>query len=224
MKKFFSCFFVIWLVMFLLFNAVVFISLGNIVGFKNAESSFWIAYSFIVISFAGQLLCAKKAFQGDCKKLFYNMPLLSISYTGLITMTILGILMMIIGIPYWICLCLCLIILAFNVIAVAKAQLASDINSEIDEKIKTNTSFIRNLTVEAEIMMRKAKTENERKSLNQLYETIKYSDPVSKSELTEVESLIKSDFSSLKISFSEQTADKIMQELEERNKKCKLLK
>ena len=59
-----------------------------------------------------------------------------------------GIVMLINAIPEWIGIIACAIILAVNAIAVIKANAAANTVSDIDEKIKNQTFFMKNLAAE----------------------------------------------------------------------------
>ena len=225
MKKNFKYYAIIWAVMFVLFNALTFIVTANTIGLDNATASFWFSYALIVITFVGQLVCAKEAFNGDVKKLFYNMPLLSVSYTGLIATVVIGLLCMLVNaIPSWIGACICLIVLAAVIIASIKAKAAADIIQNRDKQIKQKTSFIKNLTVEAETLMNTAKTEEEKKELKKLYEAVKYSDPMSCCELDDIEEQIQTAFRSLKNDCSQEKIQNLIGLISVRASKCKALK
>lgn len=232
MKKVFKFYSTVWAVLLALFNVISFVSVGW-AGTPKYTPSFWIGYAFITISFIGQIVCAYFAFKDDdIKKTFYNVSLISTSYTGLILSFVFGGLCMIISpLPYWVGIILCAIVLGFNIIAIVKASAAVDIVSEIDDKVKTKTFFIKSLTVDAESLIARAKNETIKAECKKVYETVRYSDPMSNDALASVESDITIKFSKLSeavISEDSVTvatlADEIITLLGDRNKKCKLLK
>lgn len=232
MKKVFKFYSAVWAILLALFNVISFVSVGW-VGIPKYTLSFWIGYVFITLSFIGQIVCAYFALKDeDIKKTFYNISLISTSYTGLILSFIFGGLCMIISpLPYWVGIILCAIVLGFNVIAVVKATAAIDIVSGIDEKVKESTLFIKSLTVDAENLISRAKSENIKAECKKVYEAVRYSDPISNGFLTSIESDITIKFSKLSDAVvSEDSeavvilADEIIILLGDRNKKCKLLK
>lgn len=103
MKKVFKNYAVIWAVLLVVFNVIAFVSPGWITHEKYT-ASFWIGYVFITLAFLGQLACAYVAFKAEnLTKLFYNLPLFSLSYTGLIVSFVVGGLCMLISpLPYWV--------------------------------------------------------------------------------------------------------------------------
>ena len=160
MKKVFKFYSIIWAVLLALFNVISFVSVGW-AGISKYTPSFWIGYAFITLSFIGQIVCAYFALKdNDIKKTFYNVSLIAASYTGLILSFVFGGLCMLLSpLPYWVGIILCTIILGFNVIAVVKATAAIDIVGGIDKKVKEKTLFIKSLTVDAETLMSRAKSE-----------------------------------------------------------------
>ena len=232
MKKVMKFYCVIWAILLALFNVISFVSVGWAETPKYTPS-FWIGYIFITIAFIGQLICTYFALKdNDSKKTFYNISLISTSYTGLILSFIFGGLCMIISpLPYWIGIILCAIVLGLNVIAIVKASIAIDIVGEIDEKVKENTLFIKSLTIDAENLISRAKSEAVKAECKKVYEAVRYSDPMSSNALTSVESEITITFAKLSEAVvddnfetvSEFTSEIIIL-LGDRNKKCKLLK
>ena len=232
MKKVFKFYSTVWAILLALFNVISFVSVGW-AGISKYTPSFWIGYVFITVSFIGQIVCAYFALKdNDIKKTFYNISLISTSYTGLILSFVFGGLCMIISpLPYWVGIILCAIILAFNIIAVVKATAAIDILGGIDKKVKEDTFFIKSLTVDAENLISRAKSENIKAECKKVYEAVRYSDPMSSAALASIESDITIKFSKLSeavISENSGTvvtlADEIIILLGDRNKKCKLLK
>lgn len=232
MKKVFKFYSVIWAVLLALFNVISFVSVGW-AGIPKYTPSFWIGYVFITLSFVGQIVCAYFALKDDdIKKTFYNVSLISTSYTGLILSFVFGGLCMIISpIPYWVGIILCAIVLGINVIAVIKASAVVDIVSSIDEKTKESTLFIKSLTVDAESLMSRAKSETIKAECKKVYEAVRYSDPMSNGALVSIESEITIKFSNFsnavvsdKFNVASECATELVILIDERNKKCKLLK
>lgn len=232
MKKVFKFYSVIWAVLLALFNVISFVSVGW-AGISKYTPSFWIGYAFITLSFIGQIVCACFALKdNDIKKTFYNVSLIAASYTGLILSFVFGGLCMIISLlPYWVGILLCAIVLGINVIAIIKASAVVDIVSSIDEKAKESTFFIKSLTVDAESLMSRAKSETIKAECKKVYEAIRYSDPMSNGALVPIESEITIKFSNFsdavvsdKFNVASECATELVILIDERNKKCKLLK
>lgn len=232
MKRTFKFYSIIWAALFVLFNVISFASVGW-TGIEKYTPSFWIGYVFITISFIGQFLCAHVALKDDdIKKTFYNISLITTSYTGLILSFVFGGLCMIISpLPYWIGIILCAILLVCNVISVTKAAAAIDLVAEIDDKVKTKTLFIKSLTVDAESLVSRAKSDAIKAECKKVYEAVRYSDPMSNGALASIESEITIKFAKLSDAVVSEDSEavaalaaEILILLGDRNKKCKLLK
>ena len=142
MKRKFLVYSVCWALMLALFNIIVFVTPNEIGGVSKFTDGFWIGYGFTVAAFVGQLVCAFFALkQTENKKLFYNIPLITLSYGALITTLVVGAIFEAIpAIPAWIAAIVCSAVLAFSIIAVVKAKAAAEVVSGIDEKIAAQTA------------------------------------------------------------------------------------
>lgn len=232
-KSIFPKYVIIWLIMLAIFNVICFVVPSTIDGGYIRTGSFWVGYIFISLAFLGQLICAWIALKSDSvSKLFYNIPLITISYTGLILMLIVGSLFMIIpALPVWLGIILCVLIFAFTAIAVIQSSTAADIVQQKEEKIRTRTSTIRNLTTDTENLIYQAQNEAIRYECQKVFDALRYSDPMSSPELTEIEVNISGklhELSDAVIKNDIDNAQKISNDLViligNRNRKCRLLK
>lgn len=234
MKKGFKFYLAAWAILLAVWCAVVFLVRPILPEYTiNYDARFWIAWGFILVAFIGNLICAKIAFRAEnLKKMFYNLPLVTISWTALICMLIAGsALMLIPGCPAWVAAVICAIILAFNAISVIKAAAASSIVDQVDEKIKTKISFIRSMTVEAESIMARAKSDEVKAECKNVYEALRYSDPMSSPELAGIEAKITMKVDEFLSAVgaddkakAKEIADEVVILVGEKNKKCKGLK
>lgn len=232
MKRLFKSYAILWAILLILFHVIAFVSVGWI-GQEKYTTSFWIGYCFITAAFIGQLVCAYIAFRADnATKLFYNLSLISTSYSGLIVTFIVGGLCMLISpLPYWVGIIGCAIVLAANALSVIKADIAVAEIERVDEKIKEQTYFIRSLTVDVDTLMAQAKSDIVIAECRKVYEAIRYSDPMSHEALNAIEeqiTLLFDDFSNAvqtdDAALVAELAKQVIILLEDRNKKCKLLK
>lgn len=233
MKKTFGFYSIIWAICLALFNVIVFVTPNEAGGMSKFGGAFWVGYIFITLAFIGQLACAYFAFKpSDKQKVFYNIPLITVSYTGLIIMLIAGTACMAIpNLPNWLGIIVCLAVLAFTAIAVLKAAFAVSVVTEIDERVKVKTFFIKSLTVDTEHLVNTAKTTELKALAKKVYEAVRYSDPMSNAVLVEVEEKIQNGFvdfenavNSEDYELATSTADELLSLIDIRNKKCKLLK
>lgn len=233
MKKGFKFYSIVWAILFILFNVIVFVVPNENDEYTKFGGAFWSGYIFISLAFIGQLICAFFALQAENKnKLFLNIPIISISYTGFILSVIAGIICMVIpNLPNWIGIIICLAILAFTAISVIKATTAIELVQSVDKKIKEQTLFIKSLTVDANVLQSRATSNEAKKATKNVYEAIRYSDPMSNSLLKRIEERIQEEFDVLSdavtindIETITSSSNEILNLLDERNQKCKMLK
>lgn len=234
MKKSFKNYAMIWGILLAVWCAVVFLVRPIIPGYViNYDARFWIAFVFIVLAFIGNLVCDYLAFKAEnSKKMFLNLPLITVSWSALITMLIVGsVLMLIPNCPAWITAVICIIILAFNAIAVIKAGWAANAVSKVDERVAAQTSFIKSLIVDTESILSRAKSDAVKEECKKVHEAVRYSDPMSNDALSVIEAKITvkvDEFSSAvgvdDAEKAKEIAGEIIILVADRNKKCKAVK
>lgn len=232
MNKKFKYYALIWTILLAAFNVICFVTPSEAAGMSKFGGAFWAGYVFITIAFIGQLVCAYIALNtNDKTKLFYNIPIIRVSYTGLILTLIFGALCMAIpNLPNWAGIVVCAVILVFTAIAVIKAKAASDVVERIDNKVKAQTLFVKSLTVDAESLLARATTPEAKDACKKVYEAVRYSDPMSNDALAGIESQITLKFNEFSNAVTsgadnvEVLANELVILVGDRNKKCKLVK
>lgn len=221
-----------WAIVLAVFNVVTF-AVPITVNVNKFTPSFWIGYAFIMLMFIVQLVCSIVFFKQESKeKRFLNIPIISLSYTALLVSIIVGAVVMAVPfIPYWVGIILDVLVVAFYVIAIISSKAAADTIENIDKKVKTQTFFIKSLTVDAESLLNQSKPDETKAIAKKVYEAIRNSDPMSNEALSSVESQITikfNEFSNAVIEDNKPLAETLGTELiilvNDRNKKCKLLK
>lgn len=233
MKKYFKFYGICWAIALVVFNIITFISTGNTVGISNAGAGFWVGYIFITIVFIGNLVCSFLFFKEEnIDKIFLKLPIIYIAYIALIVSLIAGAIAMAIPvIPYWVGIVVDVVILAVYAIAIVQANTAADVVSEIDDRVKAQTFFIHLLTVDAQTLMSFAQSDDVKTECKKVYESIRYSDPMSNDALAEIERQIQNEFKTFddavkkdNTELVKNSANKMIALINKRNNKCKLLK
>lgn len=232
MKKEVRNYALVWAILVLVFNVIVFVTPNEVGGMSKFEGSFWPGYIFIMISFVGQFACAWKALSGDATKVFYRLPMISISYVAVIIMLIAGVLCMVIPkFPIWLSIIICVIVLAFSVIAVLGAETVASAVEDVDQKVKESTLSIKMMIVDADMIVAKAPAGTIKEEVKKVYEAIRYSDPMSNNALAGVESQISIKLAQLSDVVTQgneevvkEKVSEILLLINERNKKCLMLK
>ncbi len=240
MSKNFKLYLTGWLVSLGLFNAIVFVTPNEIGGISKFDTLFWIAYATITLIFIGQLACAYYVFASESlQHVFYSLPLLGGSLSAIrlnvLTLALLLIFgtvcLTVIPIPEWVGIILCCVALASNILSVIKTSAGVNAIEQTDKRIKQSTLFIKMLTSDAESLKARAKGGEYAARVEKIYDAIRYSDPMSNEALAYIEGKISESFAALSDSVAscdsegvERAAKSLLDDLAERNAKCKALK
>lgn len=233
MKKYFKYYGICWVIALVVFNVITFVAANETVGLSSIGSSFWVSYVFITIAFIGNLICSFLFFKEENKsKMFLNIPIINLVYSALIVSLIVGAVAMAVPqIPYWIGVIVAVFVLAFYAIAIVKASAAANIVHDVEQKVKTQTFFVKSLTVDADSLMVRAKSDEMKAETKKVYEAIRYSDPMSNDALASIENQIQNEFNAFAdavknndIDLAKSSASELVILINDRNKKCKLLK
>jgi hypothetical protein len=229
MKKARDTFLIIWAICFALFNVIVFV-----VPNENREAdNFWIGYAIITIALLGNLVSSVVALNSkNNAKVLYNIPLITTSIVEIVVSSIAGAIFMTVpGIKSWAVVVVSAVIFAVSAIVSLIAKSTADTVGGIDDKIKTKTSFIKGITLDAEMLMTSAENPEIKAEIKKVYEAFRFSDPMSSDALKDVEDRIQNQFNLLsevviredkaKVS---QVAKDLLSLIDYRNKKCKITK
>ena len=233
MKRKLTVYGVVWAICLGIFNVITFATPNEINGVSKFDPTFWIGYVFVTLAFIAQLACAYFALKAEgLKRFFYNIPLIHISYVCVGTMVVVGgCVMALPSITEWVAVIACAVALGLNIIAIIKSASVAEAVVAVDENIANATSFMKRLTVDAQILASGVSSDELRSVANEVFEVIRYSDPMSCDELCEVEGEIKNLFSEFSDSvntadaeLARANAEALIFKINERNLKCKLFK
>ncbi|MBP5261118.1 MAG: hypothetical protein J6Z43_03205 [Clostridiales bacterium] len=221
---------IVWAVLLALFNLIVFVSPGW-AGAEKYSGAFWTAYAITTVVFILHLVFTLFAFKdtgGSKQKLFLNVPIIWISYVGLIVTIIAGSLCMLNSfLPTWAAAIVMGIMLAVFLVSVVKAKIAIDAVEEVGAKVQASTSFIKELRTDAESLAGRASPAS-RDICTKISDAIRYSDPVSNELSASVESDLRVKFDEFAAvvkggddSKVEALGNELLDLIDERNKKCK---
>ena len=191
-------------------------------------AAFWISYAFTVIAFAAQIIIWKAALgrTESLKSKFLGLPVVHIGIVYLVVQIIaFAVFLFIPALPIWSAVVTCVVIAGIS----AACMIASDVGrSEIERvsaKVREKAFYIKQLQVDVELLA-DAETDTATKSaLTQLAEKIRYSDPMSDEQIVDIEERITEKIAELKASADKaKIINEINSLLDERNRKCKILK
>lgn len=212
--------------------ALIALILLNVVAFVlpvEHNVLFWLGYSFAI--FANLLLVSTAIItlnKPNINETFLGLPALSVAWIYFSVQTVFSIWQMAyLDFPYFVGVIINSILAVFTVIVLILASMATKEIKEIDEKIAEKVFYIRNLKAELELL----NTDDSKlaSQIKDLRDTVRFSDPMSHSQLAPIENKIENKFNILKenidnVSIATTICDELQSLLAERNKKCRVLK
>ncbi len=198
----------------------------------NHTTTFWIGYGFtmlaIVITFIGSGMVLGK----DPEKTFMGMSIAVVLWGYFILQAIIGLILMAASsLSYRAAILICAIPLLLACIAVIASVGGNQHIEAVTEYRKEKRFYIQSLLIDVEALEKKTEDASLRKSIRELAEAIRFSDPMSSDKLAVLESKIESKAADLEelvangdIPAAKGMCAEIGDLLIERNKKCKLLK
>lgn len=230
MSKYFKYFMIAWAILLIAFNVATFLSPS----FPNALfDGFWVGYGFVNAALIGFLICSFVAFRVDnADKQFLHMPVIALGWIGLIVCGLVGIAFMIFPVlPGWITAIICMVLFLIFMIAVISAKAVASMVSDRDEELRYQTGFIRYMTSESEILMNSVTDPNYSPLCKEVYEAVRYSDPMSRSDLSGYESAIHTKFQQFSgavragdAAGAQALESELLGLIKERNTRCKMMK
>ncbi len=225
---------IFWIVLFILFNLVCFITPNEWYGVSKFSGGFWAGYGFITASFIFHFIYAYFA-MGEKSKVrrVLNTPLIIISFIEFSFLIIVGVLCMVIpSLPYWVGIIACYAVLAFSIIFLLSAKVVGEDASNANIALNVKTSFMRGLADKAQEIVMETKTPETKSLVTKVYDAIRYSDNVSVEETQMDEMRISVGLEDLKcliqdgadIEKIQQKVDELLLLIDKRNNKCKALK
>ncbi len=217
---------------------MVFIILAvyNIIAFLlpiSRGGMFWTGYCFTM---AALLLTAGVGFytlgREGLKSKVYGIPLLSLSWSYLTAQLIIGLLEMVLpSIPFQYGIILNAVLFGACLAGLIASDIATGEIERIDEKVKEKVSYIKSLQADIESLAGKTADEDAKKTLKDLAQAIRYSDPMSSPRLSEIENEIKMKVNGLSDAAAScdspaivSICGELQQLISERNRKCKTMK
>lgn len=191
-------------------------------------AAFWISYVFTVIAFAAQIVIWKSALgrAESLKSKFLGFPVIHIGIVYLIVQIIaLAVFLLIPTLPIWSAVIACALVAGVSAVCMIASDIGRSEIERVSAKVREKTFYIKQLQTEVELLAG-AETDAATKSeLAQLAEKIRYSDPMSDEQITDIENRITAKIAELKSSTDKtEIINELNSLLDERNRKCKLLR
>ena len=191
-------------------------------------AAFWISYAFTVIAFAAQIIIWKAALgrSESLKSKFLGLPVLHIGIVYLVVQVVaLIVFLSIPTLPIWSAVVACAVIAGVSAVCMIASDVGRSEIERVSAKVQEKTFYIRELQADVEMLEEQEQNPEIKISLTKLAEKIRFSDPMSKEVLADVEAEITAKVKELKTAENKAEIITVLDSLiTERNKKAKLLK
>lgn len=206
MKENKFCISIIYLIVIAMYNLAVFLI------FDERNNVFWISYGFMTATLILGYVILGWFSNVNIKKQFMKLPLLSVVLGFQIVELIISFMFMVLKnhsnvkftiLVQAILLLLCAIILVTLISKEADFEMS-------DKKVKTGVGYINKIRIDIELMLEQCTDKKVQKSMQELLEVIRYSDPITDNSVSELETLIVEKVNELKQVYKSDDTEKII--------------
>ena len=190
-------------------------------------ATFWIAYVFTAAAFAAQIIIWRTALGKEAlKSKFLGFPLVHIGIVyAVIQVIAFAVFMFVPTLPTWSAIVVCSIIAGVSAVCMISADAGRNEIERVEAKVQKKVFYIRELQADIELLADNESDAAVKTALSQLAEKIRFSDPMSNEQLADLENKISTKVAELKTASSKLVIiTELNSLLDERNKKCKILK
>ena len=191
-------------------------------------ATFWIAYVFTAAAFAAQISIWKTALgkEGTLKSKFLGFPVVHIGIVyAVLQVIVFAVFMFVPTLPTWSAIVVCSIIAGLSAVCMISADAGRNEIERVEAKVQNKVFYVRELQADIELLADSETNANVKTALTQLAEKIRFSDPMSNEQLVDLENKISIKTAELKTTTSKlEIITELNSLLDERNKKCKILK
>lgn len=162
-------------------------------------STFWVSYIFAIAAIAFQIPVGKKSLGNpNLKSIFMGYPLLYISLAYLAAQLIASLAFMLIpNVPVWVAVILSVILLGLACVGVIGGNTAHDAIDKTEANVKSKVSYIKLIQSDVECLAAQETDPETKKAMQELAQTIRYSDPMSSEALASLEQQIQAEVQAL---------------------------
>lgn len=191
-------------------------------------ATFWITYVFTAAAFAAQIVIWKTALgKGETlKSKFLGFPVVHIGIVYTVIQVIaFAVFMFVPTLPTWSAIVVCSVIAGISAVCMISADVGRDEIERVEAKVQNKVFYVRELQADIELLADSETNSNVKTALTQLAEKIRFSDPMSSEQLADLENKISVKAMELKTAANKvEIITELTSLLDERNKKCKILK
>lgn len=191
-------------------------------------ATFWIAYVFTAAAFAVQIGIWKSALgkEENLKSKFLGFPVVHIGVVyAVIQVIAFAVFMFVPTLPAWSAIVVCSAIAGVSAVCMISADAGRNEIERVEAKVQKKVFYIRERQADIELLADNESDAAVKTALTQLAEKIRFSDPMSSEQLADLENKISAKVLELKTAPNKvEIITELNSLLDERNKKCKILK
>ena len=191
-------------------------------------ATFWIAYAFTAAAFTAQIGIWKTALgkEETLKSKFHGFPIVYIGIAYAVIQTVaFAVFLFVPMLPVWSVIVVCSIIVGVPTVCMISANVGRNEIDRVEAKVQKKVFYIRELQTDVELIADAETDADKKTALAQLAEKIHFSDPMSNEQLADLENKISGKVVELKTTTSKmEIIAELNSLLDERNKKCRILK
>lgn len=209
----------------------IFFALVSIIAFAvptAKTATFWIAYVFTAAAFAAQIGIWKTALgkEGTLKSKFLGFPIVHIGIIyAIIQVIAFAVFLFAPTLPTWSAIVVCPIIAGLSAVCMISADAGRNEIERVEAKVQNKVFYVREMQADIELLADNESDVAVKTALTHLAEKIRFSDPMSNEQLADLENKISIKAAELKTASSKlEIITELNSLLDERNKKCKILK
>lgn len=191
-------------------------------------ATFWIAYVFTAAAFAAQIGIWKTALgkEGTLKSKFLGFPIVHIGIVyAIIQVIAFAVFLFALTLPTWSAIVVCTIIAGLSAVCMISADAGRNEIERVEAKVQNKVFYVREMQADIELLADNESDAAVKTALTHIAEKIRFSDPMSNEQLADLENKISIKAAELKTASSKlEIITELNSLLDERNKKCKILK
>lgn len=190
-------------------------------------ATFWIAYVFTAAAFAAQIIIWRTALGKEAlKSKFLGFSVVHIGIVYAIIQTVaFAVFLFAPTLPVWSAIVVCSIIAGVSAVCMISADAGRNEIERVEAEVQEKVFFIRELQADIELIATTETDADTKAELTRLAEKIRFSDPMSNEQLMDLENKISTKVLKLKTATNKvEIITELTLLLDERNKKCKILK
>ena len=190
-------------------------------------ATFWIAYVFTAAAFAAQTIIWRTTLGKEAlKSKFLGFPVVHIGIVYTVIQVIaFAVFMFVPTLPTWSAIVVCSVIAGISAVCMISADVGRDEIERVEAKVQNKVFYVRELQADIELLADNESDAAVKTALTHLAEKIRFSDPMSNEQLADLENKISTKVAELKNAASKmEIITELNSLLDERNKKCKILK